>query len=75
MFYGLFRLATASPQDKTFTVQKEVGATTERLLAEYPNHPAAFHYTIHAYDVPPFANKALDVARSYGKIDYHLSGY
>ena len=68
LFYDLFRLSTASPGDKTFAVQKEVGASTERLLQKYPNHPGAYHYTIHAYDVPPLATKALEVARNYGKI-------
>lgn len=68
LFHGLFRLSTASPADKTFVVQKEVGASSENLMKKYPNHPGAFHYTIHAYDVPPLASKALAVARSYGKI-------
>lgn len=68
LFYNLSRLATVSPGDKTFAVQKEVGASTEALLKKYPNHPGAFHYTIHAYDVPPLAQNALDAARNYGKI-------
>jgi tetratricopeptide (TPR) repeat protein len=68
LFYNLFRLSTVSPGDKTFAVQKEVGAATEALLEKYPNHPGAFHYSIHAYDVPPLAPKALTAARNYGKI-------
>jgi tetratricopeptide (TPR) repeat protein len=68
LFYGLFRLATVSPADKTYVVQKEVGASTERLMMKYPNHPGAFHYTIHAYDVPPLAANAIQTARNYGKI-------
>ena len=68
LFNGLFRLGTVSPADKSFTVQREVGAMAERYMAQYPDHPGAFHYAIHAYDVPPLATKALAVARSYGKI-------
>ena len=68
LFYALFKLSTASPADKTFAVQKEVGASTEALLLKYPNHPGAFHYTIHAYDVPPLSAKALHAARNYGKV-------
>lgn len=68
LFNGLMRLAVVPPSDKSFTIQKEVGATAENLLIKYPNHPGAYHYAIHAYDVPPLASKALVVARDYGKI-------
>jgi len=68
LFNGLFRLATVSPADKSFTVQREVGEMAEKYMATYPDHPGAFHYAIHAYDVPPLATRALAVARSYGKI-------
>lgn len=68
LFNGLLRLALVSPADKTFAVQKEVGTMAEGLLAKYPDHPGAFHYAIHAYDVPPLAEKALFVARNYGKV-------
>ena len=68
LFNGLFRLGIVSPADKTFAVQKEVGEMAESYLAKYPNHPGAFHYAIHAYDVPPLATRALEVARNYGKI-------
>jgi len=68
LFNGLFRLSTASPNDKTYAVQKEVGAMAERLMVKYPDHPGAFHYAIHAYDTPALADKAIAVARKYGKI-------
>jgi tetratricopeptide (TPR) repeat protein len=68
LFYDLFRLSTVSPADKTFAVQKEVGASVENIMKQYPNHPGAVHYTIHAYDVPPLAEHALAAARNYGKI-------
>jgi tetratricopeptide (TPR) repeat protein len=68
LFNGLFRLGTASPADKTFTVQREVGEMAEKYLATYTDHPGAYHYAIHAYDVPPLADRAIEVARTYGKI-------
>ncbi len=40
----------------------------ERILLKYPDHPGAFNVGINAYDVPPLAPKALDMARNYGKI-------
>jgi tetratricopeptide (TPR) repeat protein len=68
LFNGLFRLSLVPPTDKTFAVQTEVGAMAEKYIEKYPDHPGAFHYAIHAYDVPPLAEKALFVSRNYGKI-------
>ena len=67
-FYALAHMATASPGDKTLSKQKQSGAIVEKVLNQVPNHPGAHHYLIHAYDYPPMAPRALDVARSYGKI-------
>ncbi len=68
LFHGLSKLATVSPADKSYMVQKEVGKTAEMALQEIPDHPGGFHYAIHAYDVPTLASNALRVARNYGKI-------
>jgi tetratricopeptide (TPR) repeat protein len=67
-FYALAHMATASPDDKTFTKQKQAGAIAEKVLAQVSDHPGAHHYVIHAYDYPPLASKALNAAHSYGKI-------
>jgi tetratricopeptide (TPR) repeat protein len=67
-FYALAHLATAPKGDKTFTHQKEAGAILENLRTKAPMHPGLFHYTIHAYDNPLLANRALEVAREYDKI-------
>ena len=67
-FYALSQLGTADPGDKTFSAQKRAGEIVEKVLAKEPDHPGAHHYIIHAYDVPPLAPKALNVARTYGKI-------
>jgi tetratricopeptide (TPR) repeat protein len=67
-FYALSHLATAPKGDKNFTNQKEAGELLEKLHAKAPYHPGLFHYTIHAYDNPMFASRALAVAQGYHKI-------
>lgn len=68
LFYARSILANASKQDKTYPLQREAGAIAEKVLQEIPDHPGAHHYIIHAYDVPPLAEKALEVARSYDNV-------
>lgn len=67
-FHALSLLGTADPGDKSYTVQRRAGGIAERLLADHPLHPGAHHYAIHAYDYPALAERALDIARSYGEI-------
>lgn len=67
-FYALAHLATAPKADKTFAHQKEAGRILEELNAKAPQHPAGFHYLIHAYDNPLLAPKAVEVARGYSGI-------
>ena len=66
--YAVSYLAMVDPADKTFIKQKQAGAITEKVLTEIPDHPGGHHYTIHAYDYPELAAKALAVARSYGSL-------
>lgn len=66
--FGLARLATAPKADKSFTQQKEAGKLLEQLHAQSDEHPAGFHYVIHAYDNPPLADRALEAARGYDAI-------
>jgi len=68
MFSVLSMLATVSPGDKSYKVQLEAGAICEEVMKIIPDHPAAFHYAIHAYDFPPLAPKAIQVAREYYKV-------
>jgi tetratricopeptide (TPR) repeat protein len=68
LFYILTQIATADPNDKTFAQQARAGELAEKVLAQYPNHPGAHHYVIHAYDYPPLAERALAVARKYGAV-------
>jgi tetratricopeptide (TPR) repeat protein len=67
-FYALAHMATADPSDKSYTKQKRAGAIVEKVLTQVPDHPGAHHYIIHAYDYPELADRALAVARKYGKI-------
>jgi tetratricopeptide (TPR) repeat protein len=66
--YALAHLATAPKADTAFSHQEEAGALMEKLRAGAPEHPGVFHYTIHAYDNPRFASRALEVARGYLKL-------
>jgi tetratricopeptide (TPR) repeat protein len=68
MFSVLSMLATVSPTDKSYKVQIEAGALAESVLKIIPDHPAGFHYAIHAYDYPPLAPNAIRVAREYYKL-------
>ncbi len=68
LFHVLTRLATVSPDDKSYTEQRECGAIAEKVLEEIPDHPGGYHYAIHAYDFPPLAMDALRVARGYSAI-------
>jgi tetratricopeptide (TPR) repeat protein len=67
-FYALAHMATADPADKSYAKQKQAAKIAREVLRRIPDHPGAHHYTVHAYDYPPLAEKALPVARSYGKI-------
>jgi tetratricopeptide (TPR) repeat protein len=67
-FYALTLIAVADPADQTFTNQLRAGAIAEEIMTEIADHPAAYHYRIHAYDYPGLSDKALEVAKTYGTI-------
>jgi tetratricopeptide (TPR) repeat protein len=67
-FYALTLIAIADPSDQTYTNQMKAGTIAEEIMQEIPDHPAAFHYRIHAYDYPGLSDKALEVAKTYGTI-------
>ncbi len=68
LLYALAYMATALPADKSYTKQMKAGAIAESVLERIPDHPGGHHYVIHAYDYPPLAERALEVARNYGRI-------
>jgi tetratricopeptide (TPR) repeat protein len=68
LFHALTLVATAPGADTSFSQRIRAGELAEAVLAEIPDHPGAHHYIIHAYDVPPLAERALAAARSYGRV-------
>ncbi len=68
VLYALSHLANAPKADPAFEHQKQAGALLEKLNAKYPGHPGILHYTIHAYDNPLLAKRALNAANAYDKI-------
>lgn len=67
-FYALSLLATAPKKDKEFKNQQKAGQILEGLHKKAKRHPGGFHYTIHAYDNPKLASRAVPVARGYDKL-------
>jgi len=68
IFFALALASAADPADKTFARQLKAGAMLEALFVKYPNHPGLAHYIIHAYDVPPLADRAVGAAKRYSEI-------
>jgi len=68
IFYALAIAAAADPADKTYARQLKAGAMLDALFVKYPNHPGLAHYIIHAYDVPPLADRAVGAAKRYSEI-------
>jgi len=68
IFYALSLAFAADPMDKTYANQLKAGGIMEKLIAKQPDHPGLAHYIIHAYDVPPLADRALEAARAYARI-------
>ena len=68
IFYALGILDTVVPTDKTFAARLKAGAILEKEFKTQPDHPGIAHYIIHAYDVPPLADRALAAAYRYAKI-------
>ncbi len=66
--FALSRLSVADKSDKSLKSQREAGALIEKLHTENPEHPAGFHYFIHAYDSPELASKAVFAAENYDKL-------
>ena len=67
-FYALGILATAPAITEEYEEQRQAGAMMEEVLEVEPRHPAGHHYLLHAYDFPPLAEDAEEVARSYADI-------
>ncbi|HET8967628.1 MAG TPA: hypothetical protein VFN20_15480 [Candidatus Acidoferrum sp.] len=68
VFYALALLSTASPSDRSRGNQKRAVEILEPVFRQYPQHPGAAHYLIHAYDNPEMARLGLPAARAYAQI-------
>lgn len=66
--YGLTRLAIAQRADSRDPLHNEAEKILRDIYEQYPSHPGAIHYTIHATDVDGRAENALDIVEAYGKI-------
>ncbi|MBM4193976.1 MAG: hypothetical protein FJ202_06295 [Gemmatimonadetes bacterium] len=53
---------------REFTSYMQAGALAEEVLRENPDHPAAAHFVIHAFDDPVHAPLGLWAARAYSRI-------
>jgi tetratricopeptide (TPR) repeat protein len=65
--YALSLISTA-PRDPAFAQQIQAGEMLASVLEAIPDHPGAMHYTIHAYDQPELAERAVAAANSYGAV-------
>jgi tetratricopeptide (TPR) repeat protein len=68
VFYALTLQASASPTDTTYANQLKSAAILQKLYEQNPQHPGVAHFTIHAYDFAPLAEKGIPAARRYAEI-------
>ncbi len=66
-FFALSLLGL-SQGDRVVPTYMRAGAISLALLAQYPDHPGAAHYTIHSFDDPDHAIIGLPAARAYSQI-------
>ena len=68
IFYALAVTQSALPSDKTYAKQLQAAEILDPLFRDRPMHPGLAHYTIHAYDAPPLAERGLAAARRYASL-------
>jgi hypothetical protein len=68
IFYALSIAIAADPADKSYGDLLKAGRLLEARFPTRRDHPGLAHYIIHAYDVPPLADRALEAARQYAGI-------
>ena len=68
VFYALTLQASASSTDTTYANQLKSAAILQKLYEQNPQHPGVTHFTIHAYDFAPIAEKGIPAARRYAEI-------
>ena len=68
VFYALTLQASAPLSDTTYSNQLKSATLLETLYQRNPQHPGVSHFTIHAYDFAPIAEKGLPAARRYANV-------
>lgn len=66
-FYALSLLGL-SQGNRIVPTYMRAGAIALALMQQYPDHPGAAHYAIHAFDDPDHAPLGLPAARAYSRI-------
>lgn len=67
-FYTLSLIATSDAGDPDLVKQRKAGKLAAEILTVIKDHPAGFHYMIHAYDYPALADSAMLAAKTYSSI-------
>ncbi|MBI3050525.1 MAG: hypothetical protein HYY76_19695 [Acidobacteria bacterium] len=68
ILYALALTQSQLPTDKTYSKLLQAAKILDPLFTRMPMHPGLAHYIIHAYDVPPLAERALTAARRYASL-------
>jgi tetratricopeptide (TPR) repeat protein len=68
VFHALTLQASASPADTTYASQLKSAAILQRLYEQNPEHPGVIHYTIHAFDFAPIAERGIPAAQRYADV-------
>ena len=68
ILYALAITQAQLPADKTYAKLLAAAKILDPLFTQMPMHPGLAHYIIHAYDVPPLAERALTAARRYASL-------
>jgi len=68
ILHALAMTQSQLPADKTYAKLLAAAKILDPLFKEMPMHPGLAHYIIHAYDVPPLAERALTAARRYASL-------
>lgn len=68
ILHALAMTQSQLPADKTYAKLLAAAKILDPLFKQMPTHPGLAHYIIHAYDVPPLAERALTAARRYASL-------
>lgn len=67
-FHAVTHLSTMTPGSVDLDVINHVSKMAFEVLSEDADHPGGHHYSIHAFDYPGLAHRAVEVAKNYAKL-------